>query len=186
MAWYLPAMPKEDDPATELAAEALCHADALYGFARYLSRDPEQAQDLVQETYARALSARDQFVPGGNVKAWLFRILRNLFIDTQRRANRNPLRSGLADDAEAATDQSPTEWLRGDVELDALRRVVARDIEAGLLRLTEEQRSVVLLDLEGLNEAEIAVVMGCAAGTVKSRLARARAALRGLLKEYAR
>ena len=179
-------MSESHDSARALAADALCHADALYGFARYLSRDVEVAQELVQETYARALSAHAKFVRGTNLKAWLFRILRNTFIDQQRRERGNPLRTGMEAASEGATQQAATEWLRGDVEIDALRRLVVQDIEASLERLPEDQRSVVLLDLEGLSENDIASVMGCAVGTVKSRLARARASLRALLKEYAK
>ncbi|HET9931721.1 MAG TPA: sigma-70 family RNA polymerase sigma factor [Polyangiaceae bacterium] len=155
--------------------------DALYAFAYRLSRSGAEAEDLVQETFTRALAATQQFNPSSNLRAWLFTILRNAFIDARRRARRAPLPDESA--IEGASDPN-LELLRGDLELDRMRRLVGEDIEAALQQLSDDARTVVLLDLEGFTEAEIAGVMGCAAGTVKSRLARARAALRSKLAEY--
>lgn len=168
----------------DLAREALTHADALYNLARYLVRDAAAAEDLVQETYARAIRARDQFAPGSNLKAWLFAILRNAFLGEYRREHRNSVQGGQ--DPAEAQDPADDAWLRDDFELERMRRLVAGEIEDALLSLSEEARAVVLLDLEGLTEAEVAQAMGCAPGTVKSRLARARAALRRRLADYAR
>ena len=163
--------------------EALAHADALYNLARYLTGRDEGAEDLVQETFARALGAADRFAAGTNLKAWLFRILRNTFLDGARRRRREPARETR--DLEEAAGAPPLDGaLRGDAELDRLRTVVGEEIEEALMTLSEDGRTVVLLDLEGLSEAEIAGVLGCAAGTVKSRLSRARAALRERLRDY--
>lgn len=160
----------------------LAYADALHNLARYLTGNDTDAQDLVQETYARALRAETQFARGTNLKAWLFRILRNTFVSDYRRRRGDPTVRGL-DTAEAAVGG---DWLRDDLELDRLRKVVGEEIEAALMALSEDARTVILLDLEGMMEADVAAVMGCAVGTVKSRLARARAALRVALKDYAR
>jgi len=174
----------QDD--STLGREALAYADALHNLARYLTGDASDADDLVQETYARALRAAAQFTPGSNLKAWLFRILRNTFLSDLRRRRASPVLGGLDTVIPSAQDAGATAWLRDDVELDRLRRVVAGEIEAALLQLSEDARTVILLDLEGFTEVEVADVMGCAVGTVKSRLARARAALRVQLKDYAR
>jgi RNA polymerase sigma-70 factor (ECF subfamily) len=159
---------------------ALEHVDALYDFARKLTRSPALAEDLVQDTFVRALSAAQQFEVGSNLKAWLFRILRNAHIDRLRRAG---VVAYVADLEEQTTD---AELLRGDLELEALRRLVTSDIEAALATLSNDARALVLLDLEGFSEAELAEILGCAPGTVKSRLSRARSALRVRLQEYGR
>ena len=150
-----------------------------------VTRSPTDAEDLVQETYARALSAAHQFTPGTNLKAWLFRILRNTFLSHHRHERHNPTVGGLDTVVAVAPSPESARWLRGDVELDRLRKVVGEEIERALESLSEEARTVILLDLEGLTEVEVAQVVGCAVGTVKSRLARARAALREKLRDYA-
>src|SRR5205823_8850279 len=130
-----------------VASEALAYVDALHNLARYLTGDPSDAEDLVQETYARALRAAGQFTPGTNLKAWLFRILRNTFLSDARRRKANPVLGGLDTVIPSAQDAGGTAWLRDDVELDRLRRLVAAEIEAALLRLSEDARTVSLLDL---------------------------------------
>jgi RNA polymerase sigma-70 factor (ECF subfamily) len=169
-----------------LAKQALAHLDALYGFAWRLSHDRHVAEDLVQETFARGLAGSQGFVPGTHLKAWLFRILRNAFLDLRRREGRSPLRAVSEVPRDGLAEERPLPGTPGDVSLAQLRGLVARDIDAALRTLTDDQRAVVLLDLEGFSEHEIAAVMDCAPGTVKSRLARARAALREQLREYAR
>jgi RNA polymerase sigma-70 factor, ECF subfamily len=182
-AWYQRGVraPEPKADARLLAVQALAHLDALYGFAWRLSRNDHVAEDLVQDTLFRCLSRGESFVAGTDLKAWLFRILRNAFIDLRRREARAPLRT-VAEVPESA----PLPATPADVDLDQLRRLLARDIDAALQSLSDDHRMVVLLDLEGFSEQEIADVMECAPGTVKSRLARARAALRARLREYAK
>ena len=164
--------------ADDLARQALAHADALYNFARWLSRDPVEAEDLVQETYSRALGAAQRFEPGSNLKAWLFRVLRNAFIDRRRKSRRESPLEDLEPEA------APAEPATGELELAQIRALVAEDVSAAVRALPESFRTVILLDLEGMTEAEVASVLGCAPGTVKSRLSRARAVLRERLAAY--
>lgn len=172
--------------ARPLSEAALEHVDALFRLARHLTRSDADAEDLVQDTYARALGAEAQFAPGTNLRGWLCRILRNAYIDAYRRGRRGPLL--LDDDEEDRLEaENPNdEPLRGDAELERLRGIVADDIEAALASLSVDARTVILLDLEGLTETELAMALGCAVGTVKSRLCRARAALRKRLQDYSR
>ena len=172
--------------AAKLGREALAYADTLHNLARYLTGNATEAEDLVQETYSLALRAASQFAPGTNLKAWLFRILKNTFISLYRRRRRSPMEGGLDTVNPNHHDANEGEWLRGDLELDRLHAVVGEEIERALMSLSEDARTVVLLDLEGLSEHEIASVVDCAVGTVKSRLSRARAVLRHLLADYAR
>jgi RNA polymerase sigma-70 factor (ECF subfamily) len=171
--------------ASWLAREALEHVDALFNVARHLTGSDADGEDLVQETFARAIAGERQF-HGGNLRAWLFKILRNTFIDAHRRQKHNPVQGGL-DTIHPSLEPPPDEeLLRDDLEVHQLRHVVAGEIEAALATLSEEARTVILLDLEGLTETEVADVLGCAVGTVKSRMHRARALLRRQLKGYAR
>jgi RNA polymerase sigma-70 factor (ECF subfamily) len=174
---HLPSPPRQ---------EALAHADALYNLARHLAGNAADAEDLVQDTFARAFAVWDRFAPGTNVKAWLFRILRNSFLDRARHERMHPTEGGDDVALEALEADGREAFLRGDRELESLRRLIGREIEAALAELKEESRTVVLLDLEGLTEAEMAMVIGCPPGTVKSRLSRARAALRRKLADYRR
>jgi RNA polymerase sigma-70 factor (ECF subfamily) len=158
-------------PEAPLAERALAHVDELYGLARHLCGNPSDAEDLVQDTYARALGGR--FEQGSNVRAWLFRILRNCFID---RARRKKIVLEIPDD-------TLDEVLWSDAELEQLRYLTGDEVTRAVAMLPIEFRFVVLLDLEGFSEAEAADILKCAPGTVKSRLSRAKARLRAALKE---
>jgi RNA polymerase sigma-70 factor (ECF subfamily) len=179
--------PSPDDATAPRFDDALAHADALYNLARHLTRNAADAEDLVQETYARAVRSWDARDAGASLAAWLFRILRNAWLDRARRDRRSPVEDDPEGVAADAADGAPASegWLRDDADLERMRGLVAEEIETALQSLTEDARTVVLLDVEGFTETEVAHVLGCAVGTVKSRLARARAALRARLADYA-
>src|SRR5215470_18072109 len=164
---------RDGEAAGSLGREALAYADALYNLARYLTGNDTDAEDLVQETYTRALRAASQFTPGTNLKAWLLRILRNTFISQYRRRRNDPTVGGLDTVAPEIQPSADIGWRRDEVELDR-----------ALMTLSDDARTAILLDLEGLSESEAALVMGCAVGTIKSRLSRARATLRATLKTW--
>jgi RNA polymerase sigma-70 factor (ECF subfamily) len=167
--------------------DALAMLDSMYRLARWLTPREADARDLVQETYLRALEARDTFRPGASMRAWLARILRNRFIDRFRRDGREVLWPENADESKAldgASDGSAE--LFGDAELGSLIALVRADIGRALQTLPESHRVVVLLcDVEQWGWEEAASVLEVPVGTVKSRLFRARRALRQLLSEYA-
>jgi RNA polymerase sigma-70 factor (ECF subfamily) len=167
--------------------DALAMLDSIYRLARWLTPREADARDLVQETYLRALEARDTFRPGASMRAWLARILRNRFIDRLRRDGRevpwpeNDEESKTLDDA-----HDGGAGLFGDAELGRLISLVRGDIGRALQALPETHRQVVLLcDVEQWGWEEVASVLEVPVGTVKSRLFRARRALRELLSEYA-
>jgi RNA polymerase sigma-70 factor (ECF subfamily) len=172
-----------ENPRTPLPAEALSHLDALYNLARWLVRDMVEAEDLVQETYLRAVRAAHQFQPGTNLRAWLFQILRNTFFTQYKRKGREPETL----DPEVLDGMPHTS---GTVSVDnrmagPLDGTAGLDLTAALNRLPEEYRSVVLLaDLEDFSMGEIAAILECPVGTVKSRLFRARGILKQLLRDY--
>ena len=128
-----PAVPRE----ASLARLALEHLDGLFRVARRLTGSHEDAEDLVQETFSRALGGRSQFTPGSNLRAWLFRILRNCHIDAYRRTRTSPVLAAMSDrepDEDVAARVSDP--VRGDEELDRMRGLVAGDIEIALASLS--------------------------------------------------
>jgi RNA polymerase sigma-70 factor (ECF subfamily) len=166
--------------APALAEQAMAHLDELYSLARHLCGNPSDAEDLVQDTYARALAGAARFEDGSNLRAWLFRILRNCFIDQARR--RKIVRKIVLEVPDEAIDTKvPEMW--DAAALDQLRYLTASEVGRAIAALPIEFRFVVLLDVEGFSEAETAEILRCAPGTVKSRLSRAKARLRAVLQE---
>jgi len=157
---------------------ALAHIDALYGYAVTLTRDSTKAEDLVQETYLRATSAANQPRLNGNLKAWLFVIMRNAWLN-QIRHDRNGPRF-----VELENNEQHDEAFSNPHVL-YLRKLEQEQVRAAIENLPEAYREIVVLrDIEGFTYQEIALVLACPAGTVMSRLGRARAKLRASLATW--
>lgn len=168
--------------------ETMSYMDALYGVACRLTRNPTEAEDLVQDALVKAMRARDQFQAGTNLKAWLFRILTNTFINKYRRGGleRSVLEGPDADPlADGWVSASTMRQLR-DPESMALMPIVEGEVRRALDALPAEFRlAVVLADVEEFSYEEIADIMGCPIGTVMSRLHRGRKLLQKSLYSHA-
>jgi RNA polymerase sigma-70 factor, ECF subfamily len=174
-----------EPPSAEVSSDfreaALKHLDALFGFAMVLTRNPVEAEDLVQETYLRATRAFGRLLPDTNLKAWLFAIMRNLRINQLRTADARPEFIAIDAEEEAAWLSPATE----DPYTILLRKVERETLRSAIERLPDHYREVVVLrDLEGFSYQQIATILQCPAGTVMSRLGRAREQLRVLLRGW--
>ena len=179
---------EEAELASRFEADAMVYLDQLYGAALRLTKNPTEAEDLVQDTYLKAFASFHQFQAGTNLRAWLFRILTNTFITAYRKKKRDPYKGG-SDELEdwqltrASTDA--TEGLRS-AEVEALAAITDSEVVDAMTSLPEEFRlAVYLSDVEGFAYKEIAEIMETPVGTVMSRLHRGRKLLREKLADYA-
>ena len=178
---------RDGGQVSEFEGVALVHLDLLYRAALRLTHNRAEAEDLVQETWLRALRHFDQFDPGSNCRAWLLTILRNAFLNRVRREGREILESDMAATEAGAARLEEASVARSSPEEDFFQTVLHGDVDRALKTLPLPFRLVVtLVDLEGLTYKEVAQVLDCPIGTVMSRLSRARQLLRKELVTLAR
>ncbi|MDQ4138847.1 MAG: sigma-70 family RNA polymerase sigma factor [Actinomycetota bacterium] len=181
--------PADPERLRELFEEqALQYMDQLYAAAMRMTRNPTDAGDLVQETYLKAFAAFDRFRQGTNLKAWLYRIQTNTFINNYRKNQRNPYQGTIDDleDWQLGSAESATSSATRSAEAEAIDHLPDSTVKDALQAIPEDFRlAVYLADVEGFSYQEIADIMKSPVGTVMSRLHRGRRLLRGLLTDYA-
>jgi RNA polymerase sigma factor (sigma-70 family) len=166
--------------------EFLPHIDSMYNFAYRITFDEDDAKDLVQETYLKAYRFIESFQEGTNAKAWLFRILKNSFINDFRRRSKEPSKVDYPEVATFYNSDEIDEPITSDLRVDALKDMIGDEVSNALNSLAIDFRTVIILcDLEGFTYEEMAKILDIPIGTVRSRLHRARNLLKDKLKSYA-
>ncbi|MBM7051054.1 MULTISPECIES: sigma-70 family RNA polymerase sigma factor [unclassified Rothia (in: high G+C Gram-positive bacteria)] len=183
--------PTQEDAAARKARferDAMQYIDQLYAAALRMARNPADAEDLVQEAYMKAFSSFHQYTPGTNLKAWLYRILTNTYINLYRKRQREPYQANtdtVEDWQLAQASQHDSTGLKS-AEMQALENLPDADVKQALQQIPEDFRMAVYYsDVEGFSYKEISEIMGTPLGTVMSRLHRGRKLLRDALADYA-
>ncbi len=166
--------------------EMLPHMAALYNFALRMTGDPDDAKDLVQETFMKAYRFFDKYAPGTNAKAWLFRIMKNSYINRYRKESKEPDKIDYDDIKEFYASVKATATDSNDLQEKIFGNLFEDEVAKALQDLPEDFRTVVILcDIEGYTYEEIADFIEIPIGTVRSRLHRGRKMLRSMLRTYA-
>ncbi len=186
--WLMTTTETAEERAQRFERDAMPYLDQLYGAAMRMTRNPSDAEDLVQETFLRAFGAFDTFTDGTNLRAWLFRILTNTYINQYRKKQRQPFQSSADDLADWQLHEAESHTSTGlrSAEDEALDRLTDADVVDAMAAIPEDFRlAVYLADVEGFSYKEIAEIMETPIGTVMSRLHRGRKLLRESLRDYA-
>jgi len=167
--------------------EFLPFIDSMYNFAYRITSDEDDAKDLVQETYFKAFKFLNSFEKGTNAKAWLFRIMKNSFINEYRKKSKEPQKVDYQDVELYYNSEDMHMILSSDIQLETLQNMIGDEVSMALNALDVDFRIVIILcDLEGFTYEEMAKILDIPIGTVRSRLHRARNLLREFLKLYAK
>lgn len=171
----------------EFEREAIPHMNSLYNFALRMTGDEDDADDLVQETYLKAFRFFDKFEKGTNCKAWLFRIMKNSFINDYRKLTKEPNKVDYEDVQNFYETIKADEVVYNHYQEDAFSNLLDDEVSKAIAELPEDFRTVIILsDIEGFTYEEIADFVDIPVGTVRSRLHRARKMLYSLLYNYAK
>jgi RNA polymerase sigma factor (sigma-70 family) len=177
----------EKDKHRIFETEFLPHIDAMYNFAFRITYDEDAAKDLLQDTYYKAYKFIESFQTGTNAKAWLFRILKNSFINEFRKKNKEPVKVDYQDVETYYNSDDVNEVITSDLRVEVLQDMLGDEVSNALNALAVDFRIVIILcDLEGFTYEEMSKILDIPIGTVRSRLHRARNLLREKLKSYAK
>jgi len=185
-ALILAVIESQNELHKEFEREAIPHMDALYNFALRMTGDGDDANDLVQDTFLKAFRFFDKFEKGTNCKAWLFRIMKNTFINTYRKKSKEPDKVDYEDVENFYENAKPSSTESAHLEKEIYDNLLDDDISSAIASLPDDFKTVIILsDIEGFTYDEIADFIDCPVGTVRSRLHRARKMLFAKLHKYA-
>jgi RNA polymerase sigma factor (sigma-70 family) len=177
----------EEEKQSIFNQEFMPHINSMYNFAYRLTLDPDDAKDLLQDTYLKAFRFLDSFQQGTNAKAWLFRILKNSFINDYRKKSKEPSKVDYQEVETYYNSEDVDRQITPDLRVEALQDMIGDEISTALNALDVDFRTVIILcDLEGFKYEEMAKILDIPIGTVRSRLHRARNLLKEKLSEYAK